>query len=77
MPDPARTQHSHSGQAVPGADPTRPAAPPQVEARIAELENEVDELRSANVILLSVATYFSNGQVPPDSVAIPVPPAES
>ncbi|GGZ26634.1 hypothetical protein GCM10010387_19960 [Streptomyces inusitatus] len=35
------------------------------EHRIAELEDEVDELRSANEILLSVAAYFSNTGVPP------------
>ncbi|MEU5837271.1 hypothetical protein ABZ820_26875 [Streptomyces diacarni] len=32
----------------------------QAKRRIAELEEELDELRSANEILLSVTTYFHN-----------------
>lgn len=72
MPDPARRHHTHHRLY---ADHTRHTRPLQAELRIAELEDELDELRSANAILLSVATYFRNAQAAPGGPGIPAPPA--
>ncbi|MER6047848.1 hypothetical protein K2224_22405 [Streptomyces sp. BHT-5-2] len=65
MPEPAPVHPFHLIR--PEADTagrTVPAGLPRTESRIAELEREVDELRSANAILLSVATYYSKHHVP-------------
>ncbi|MGW2919228.1 hypothetical protein ACWDBF_15380 [Streptomyces angustmyceticus] len=59
MPEPA---HSHHARRC-FADHTRRTQPLQAERRIVELEDELDELRSANEILLSVVTYFHNSTV--------------
>ncbi|MFF2922157.1 hypothetical protein ACFVTP_07025 [Streptomyces celluloflavus] len=69
MTDPIRTPDS------PAADDTRHTWSVPSERRIAELEDEVDELRSANEILLSVAAYFGNANVLPARPGIPGPPA--
>ncbi|MYT28851.1 MULTISPECIES: hypothetical protein [unclassified Streptomyces] len=66
MPESARSHPVHHVRLVDAdaAGPTGLAGPPRAESRIAELEREVDELRSANAILLSVATYYSKHHVP-------------
>ncbi|WP_438489101.1 hypothetical protein [Streptomyces sp. S186] len=66
MPESARSHPVHPARlADPDATgPTGLAGPSRTASRIAELEREVDELRSANAILLSVATYYSRHHVP-------------
>ncbi|REK87560.1 hypothetical protein DY245_26155 [Streptomyces inhibens] len=70
MTDPIRTPDTLA------VDHTRHTRPLQAERRIAELENELDELRSANEILLSVATYFGKANALPTRPGIPGPPAD-
>ncbi|MFF8367295.1 hypothetical protein ACF05W_00425 [Streptomyces lydicus] len=74
MPEPA---HGHPARRRLAVDHTRHTRPLQAERRIAELEDELDELRSANAILLSVATYFhrANSHDLPGRPGIPSPDA--